>query len=124
MGSIKVAQVDPGLPHLMHEGHQRMWDRRQGQAGPGAATMPRCPTQGDAAVSGGTGSGFRPQADPNDSGDLIRLLVGTPGLSTEYVPSHASLMQQVGGGRESAETAPVHPSCITRAAGNGFLELS
>ena len=26
MGCVKLAEVDPQLPHLMHAGHQRVWD--------------------------------------------------------------------------------------------------
>ena len=119
MGCVKLAEVDPQLPHLMHTGHQRVWEdrarrrpqlpsgegsgeRRRGAEEAGVGAVQRRPGEdgmGQPAVLG-TGRSNDLESSPgggSGEADLLQLLLDTPGLAAEMVPSHTALMQQVRG---------------------------
>ena len=119
MGCAKLAEVDPQLPHLMHAGHQRVWDEwarrrqqpssgegsseRRGVEDGGAEAVVRNPSREDGMEQPGvlgTGQGYdrgSSQGCGSGEADLLQLLLDTPGLAAELVPSHTALMQQVRG---------------------------
>ena len=100
--AVKLAEIDPSLPSLMHSGHQRVWDERAGRRKAGQREpdiqnrqqSPRVLTSplGD-VLSDEYGAGREEQGQGEAS--LVDLVLCTPGLCAELVPSHAALLQQV-----------------------------
>ena len=101
-GTFKLAPADPRLPNLLHGGHQRMWEQRSTSPSTTRHTSTRqaLAASGSTATAGHTAAvvgSIAASTVADDGGQLswrvlADLLLSTPGLNTELLPSQASFL--------------------------------